>query len=125
MKMKHIFHSQYSKGSFTRFDSFCMGLCFFTCDFVKLFTWYQFLSKYHSKCSLPTAREGNVFRGVRLFTGVYLQERVVCLWGWGYVCLQERGGGLPPVKSGYSLVLTSSGGHCSGRYASYWNAFLL
>ena len=20
-------------------------------------------------------------------------------------------------------VLTSSGGHCSGRYASYWNAF--
>ena len=26
-------------------------------------------------------------------------------------------GGLPPV-------LTSSGGHCSGRYASYWNAFL-
>ena len=22
-------------------------------------------------------------------------------------------------------TLTSSGGHCSGRYASYWNAFLL
>ena len=22
------------------------------------------------------------------------------------------------------VVLTSSGGHCSGRYASYWNAFL-
>ena len=25
----------------------------------------------------------------------------------------------------YPLVLTSSVGHCSGRYASYWNAFLL
>ena len=23
------------------------------------------------------------------------------------------------------LVLTSSGGHCSGRYASHWNTFLL
>ena len=23
------------------------------------------------------------------------------------------------------LVLKSSGGHCNGRYASYWNAFLL
>ena len=28
-------------------------------------------------------------------------------------------GGLPNFP-----VLTSSGGHCSGRYASYWNAFL-
>ena len=45
----------------------------------------------------------------------------VCLWG------------LPPGMSAFSgrsaygdlhAVLTSSGGHCSGRYASYWNAFL-
>ena len=29
----------------------------------------------------------------------------------------DKGEGIP-------LVLTSSGGHISGRYASYWNAFL-
>ena len=34
-------------------------------------------------------------------------------------------GSLSPEGSGYPPVLTSSGGHCSGRYASYWNAFLL
>ena len=32
------------------------------------------------------------------------------------VCIE--GGVCPP------LVLTSSGGYCSGRYASNWNAFL-
>ena len=31
--------------------------------------------------------------------------------------------GSPPRRSGYSLVLTSSGSYCSGRYASYCNAF--
>ena len=31
-------------------------------------------------------------------------------------------GGRPP--GGRPLALTSSGGHCSGQYASYWNAFL-
>ena len=47
---------------------------------------------------LPTARKGNVFKGV---------------------CHSVHwGGGLPRVP-------TSSGSHCSGRYASYWNAFLL
>ena len=34
------------------------------------------------------------------------------------VCLQWGGAVDTP------LVLTSSGGHCSGRYASYWNEFL-
>ena len=34
-------------------------------------------------------------------------------------------GGLPLEEVGIPLVLTPSGGHCSGRYASYWNAFLL
>ena len=33
-----------------------------------------------------------------------------------YVCL---------FTEGVVTTLTSSGGHCSGRYASYWNAFLL
>ena len=44
--------------------------------------------------------------------------------GVGWVCIQREGSasrwGLPP-----STDLTSSGGHCSGRYAPYWNAFLL
>ena len=63
--------------------------------------------------SLPTAREGNVFRSVCLSTwGICLQRGV---------CLQM--GGLP-LKGGW-LVLTSNGGHFSGRYASYLNAFLL
>ena len=36
------------------------------------------------------------------------------------------GGGLTPVRGvDTQLVLTSSGGYCSGRYASYWNSFLL
>ena len=37
------------------------------------------------------------------------------------------GGGLPTVGRGEGLpnVLTSSSGQCSGRYASYWNEFLL
>ena len=31
-------------------------------------------------------------------------------------------GGLHPEGV---LIMTSNGSHCSGRYASYWNAFLL
>ena len=63
---------------------------------------------------LPTAREGNVFRiSVYPQGGVCLQRGESASRKW--VCLQ--GGGLP-------LVLTSTGGHCSGRYASYLNAFL-
>ena len=30
----------------------------------------------------------------------------------------------PPEADPPSYVLTSSGGHCNGQYASYWNAFL-
>ena len=42
--------------------------------------------------------------------------------GGGVVSERE---GLPSGGSGYALlVLTSSGGHCSGRYASFPNAFL-
>ena len=55
----------------------------------------------------------------------------------GYICRPQRkvmfleafvfsGGGWadPPLEADLR-VLTSSGGHCSGWYASYWNAFLL
>ena len=38
-------------------------------------------------------------------------------------------GGKPPWRQipldSDPTVVTSSGGHCNGRYASYWNAFLL
>ena len=48
------------------------------------------------------------------------QGEMVCIW---WVCIQgEKGlhaGGL-----GRPPVVTSRGGHCSGLYASYWNAFL-
>ena len=47
----------------------------------------------------------------------------------------SRGGGLPQgglPQGGWSasggqtpLIMTSSGDHCSGWYASYWNVFLL
>ena len=52
----------------------------------------------------------------------------------GGVCLQGKEsvsgrGGLPPGLRGSAQapppVLTSSGGHCSGQYVSYWNAFFL
>ena len=38
---------------------------------------------------------------------------------------REVGYPLPPEADHPSLLLTSSGSHCSGRYASYWNAFLV
>ena len=79
---------------------------------------------------LPTAREGNVFRSVC---------QSFCAHGRGgstyrRACLQ---GSLPPGSlllgvcirgvcqpQTPNLVVTSSGGHWSSRYASYWNAFL-
>ena len=42
-------------------------------------------------------------------------------------CPQGVGGGVQPMGDGglpNPVVVTSSGGHGSGRYASYWNAFL-
>ena len=88
---------------------------------------------------LPTAREGNVFRSVcpsvcqrrvggreddlpkgglprggsGLLTG-RSTDRASAKRGF---CICLRGGQTP-------LVVTSSCGHCRGRYASYWNAFL-
>ena len=62
-----------------------------------LWNWRYVISEWASYWNaflLPTAREGNVFRG------------------------------RPPPPGGDPLVLTSSGGHCSGWYASYWNAYL-
>ena len=54
-------------------------------------------------------------------------EASVCPQGglppiWG---LPAGGESAQPQPPNPSPVLTSSGGHCSGRYASYWNAFLL
>ena len=85
---------------------------------------------------LPTAREGNVLTGVCLSTGgVSLQTKGVSVQGGvstGGLC-PSRGRGKPPPRlegdprpmdRDAPLVLTSSGGHCSGRYACYWNAFL-
>ena len=62
--------------------------------------------------SLPTTRKGNVFTGV-------------CLGG-GRVCLLCGGeGGLLGGSASWRLpIVTSSDGHCSGWYTSYWNVFL-
>ena len=57
---------------------------------------------------LPTAREGNIFRSVC---------HSVHGGGGGGGWTASAPGGRPPE-------LTSSGGHCSGQYTSYWNAFL-
>ena len=47
-------------------------------------------------------------------------------YGVGIVC-QYRASTAPPPPTepgAHTPVLSPSGGHCSGRYASYWNAFL-
>ena len=58
----------------------------------------------------------------------------ICYWGEG-VCLRgylhpwgSASGGRASASRGLgqtSPIMTSSGGNCSSRYASYWNAFLL
>ena len=63
---------------------------------------------------LPTAREGSVIRNV-----------CHSVQDGGNVTLDPHLGGDPPGKKHWDpLVLTSSGGHCNDRYASYCNAFL-
>ena len=61
---------------------------------------------------------------------MFSEASAILFTGRREVCLQERrgGGGLPLVDLPLGgllipLVLTSSGGHCSGQYASYWSAF--
>ena len=44
-----------------------------------------------------------------------LDAQTPCLW---------RKTPPPPEVDPPSYLLTSSGGHCSGQYASYWNVFL-
>ena len=62
---------------------------------------------------------------------MFSEASVILSTGRGMVSLSvwyhvpSRMGGLPQVGEWVTpLVLTSSGGHCSGRYVSYWNAFL-
>ena len=81
---------------------------------------------------VPTTREGNVFRGVCLTTGgCLISGQRPHLWTdgqrppfWSEIPSDRE----PPWKetplARDPLVLTSSGSHCSSRYASYWNAFL-
>ena len=45
-------------------------------------------------------------------------EASVILFTW-----REEGGRADPLEADL-LVLTSRGGHCSGRYTSYWYGFL-
>ena len=57
---------------------------------------------------LLTTKEGNVLTSVCLSTG-----GLESVWERGGVCTTPR-----------APILTSSCGHLSGRYTSYWNAFL-
>ena len=75
---------------------------------------------------ITTAREVNVFRSVCLFTGGWEWDRQILCRG------RPASGGRPARRETRPLqadpqpsVLTSNGGHCSGRYASYWNECLL
>ena len=58
--------------------------------------------------------------GVCLLGEIWLLVVGVCLQGEGGICL-SGGRDLP---HGDPQVVTCSGVHCSGRYASYWNASL-
>ena len=94
------------------------------------------------RCNCPvlfllTTREGNVFRSVCLvilFTGWVCLWSGVCIWRgstsgrgrvgiWRGVCIWR--GSASEGSLSNPPVLTSSGGHCSSRYTSYWNASLL
>ena len=58
---------------------------------------------------------------------MFLHVSVILSVGGGMVSLpvrSQREYGLRRYGKPYHPVLTSSGGHRSGRYASYWNAFL-
>ena len=76
-----------------------------------------------SRIILPTVREGYIFRSVCMFTV------------GGRLSSTREDGGLPPRGLGYGSrgwelpnrppLLTSTGGHCSSQYASYWTAFFL
>ena len=67
---------------------------------------------------------GSASSGVLPPRGGSTSRGIGCLPPRGGGGLPPEGGGLPPGGSGNPLVLTSSDGHCSDRYASYWNAFL-
>ena len=75
-----------------------------------------------SACRWGVRLVGGLHPGGSTFRGVCIQG--VCIWG---VCIQgvcmHQGGASRGVGQTPQLM-TSSGGHCSGQYASYLNAFL-
>ena len=78
---------------------------------------------------LPTAREGSIFTGVCLSTGGSLLVDGGRIQTETPLCTEtsppdrDPSGQSPPPDSD-PQELTSSGGHCSCRYTSYWNTFL-
>ena len=132
-----------------RGDSSWLSLCFYNPLHAIWRT--QGISIYHlsspRKCFLarflPTAREGNVLRSIRLSRGVPAFKGWSASEGgsaskvgesaseWGSASKGELGlhlkrEGVCISKVGLPTpVITSSGGHCSGRCASYWNALVL
>ena len=72
---------------------------------------------------LPTAREGYVFTGICLYTGgrVFLLLDPFLVTGPMSFLRSRISGGRVSRQVGYPHW---SGGHCHGRCAFYWNAFL-
>ena len=104
------------------------------------FLWSMFAHNFYSYFYRPQRTcEGYVFTGVCLSTGEGgAWSRGVWSWGWGLLlgggAPGPRGGvcswGMPgPRRVGIPACTEADpppgrDGHCSGRYASYWNAFL-
>ena len=78
---------------------------------------------YHTgtEVLLRTAREGNVFRSVWCHS---VHGRGVGDRADPHYRGRPSSTARPPPSRGRPPVLTSSGGHCSGRYVFYWTAFL-
>ena len=72
----------------------------------------------------PTASEGDVLRSVSHSVKVKGGGESPSPWTETPRTETPHSGQRPPGGR-HPWVLTSSGGHCSGGYASYWNIFLL
>ena len=76
--------------------------------------------------SLPTAREGNVFRRVSqsFCSGGRETEPPLDTPPTDTAWTENPPDRESPPTETHPLLLTSSGSQCSSRFASYWNAFL-